>query len=266
MGKVLLYTSIALTLATAAIGFVNRGHLTETKVNLDTAKQDLEKKSGELATSQKSLKEAKDAMGTITAEKEQLTTEAASKSAELEKSKSQVADLTSQIGPKDTEITTLKADVAAKTAEIEILKTGTSGTAGADTEKDTKIADLEAQVQEKETLQTKLSSELDSARAQVEDLRKEKSNRTAGLMRKGLEGKILAVNQAWNFVVLSLGDRNGVVGNAEMLIKRGNQLVGKVRITSVEPSTSIADIVPGSVLRGVSIQPGDNVIYQATAE
>ena len=54
--------------------------------------------------------------------------------------------------------------------------------------------------------------------------------------------------------------------NAEMLIKRGNQLVGKVRVTSVEPSTSIADIVANSVPRGLSIQPGDNVIYQATAE
>jgi len=266
MGKVLLYASIALTLAAAAIGFVNRGHLTETKDNLANTKQELEKKSGELAASQKSLKEAKDSLATTTAEKEQLTSEVASKSADLEKSKSQVADLTSQVGTKDTEITALKADVADKAAKIATLE-GSSGTPGADTsEKDTKIAELQAQVQEKETLQTKLSSELDGARAQVEELRKEKANRTAGLMRKGLEGKILAVNQAWNFVVLNLGDRNGVVGNAEMLIKRGNQLVGKVRVTSVEPSTSIADIVPGSVSRGVSIQPGDNVIYQATAE
>ena len=55
-----------------------------------------------------------------------------------------------------------------------------------------------------------------------------------------LPGTILAVNQAWNFVVLSLGDRQGVVPNAEMLVQRGGQLLGKVRVTSVEPSTSIA--------------------------
>jgi predicted RNase H-like nuclease (RuvC/YqgF family) len=266
MGKVLLYASIAITLAAAAIGFVNKGHLTETKEGLATATQNLEKKSGELTAAQKSLKDAQTSLATVTAEKEQLTTEVAAKSADLEKSKSQVSDLTSQVGTKDTEITTLKADVAAKTAEIETLKTGSTGTAGADTEKDTKIAEQQAQLQELETVKTKMTSELESARAQVEELRKEKATRSAGLMRKGLEGKILAVNQAWNFVVLNLGDRNGVVGNAEMLIKRGNQLVGKVRITSVEPSTSIGDIVPGSVSRGVSIQPGDNVIYQATAE
>ena len=121
-------------------------------------------------------------------------------------------------------------------------------------------------MQEQETLIAKLQSDLESSRGQLETLRKKDQDRTALKMRNGLEGRILAVNQAWNFVVLNLGDKNGVVGNAEMLIKRGTQLVGKVRVTSVEPSTSIADIVANSVPRGLSIQPGDNVIYQATAE
>ena len=85
-------------------------------------------------------------------------------------------------------------------------------------------------------------------------------------MRNRLEGRILAVNPAWNFVVLSLGDKNGVVNNAELLVKRGTQLIGKVRVTSVEPSTSIADIVANSVPQGASIAPGDDVIYQAVKE
>ena len=77
---------------------------------------------------------------------------------------------------------------------------------------------------------------------------------------------ILAVNPAWNFVVINLGDKNGVVNNAELLVKRGKLLVGKVRITSVEPSTSIADIVANSVPSGVTITPNDQVIYQAVEE
>ncbi|MEO8206512.1 MAG: hypothetical protein ABI615_10050, partial [Chthoniobacterales bacterium] len=60
------------------------------------------------------------------------------------------------------------------------------------------------------------------------------------------------------------GDRNGVISNTEMLIKRNNQLIGKVRITSVERTTSIADIVSNSVPKGVTVQPGDKVIYQKT--
>jgi cell shape-determining protein MreC len=81
-------------------------------------------------------------------------------------------------------------------------------------------------------------------------------------MRNGLEGRILAVNPSWNFVILSLGDKNGVVNNAELLINRGGQLIGKVRITSVEPSTSVADIVVNSVRSGLTVQPGDTVIYR----
>lgn len=90
------------------------------------------------------------------------------------------------------------------------------------------------------------------------------------MMRKGLEGKILAVNPSWNFVILNLGDRNGVVNNAEMLInrmtQRGPMMIGKVRITSVEPSTSIADIVVNSVRQGTSVQPGDTVIYSGPGD
>jgi len=83
-------------------------------------------------------------------------------------------------------------------------------------------------------------------------------------MAKGLEGQVIAVNQNWSFVVLGIGDRQGVVPNAEMIVVRGGQAIGKVRVSSVEPSTAIADVIPGSLGRGVRIQPGDRVIYQGT--
>ena len=76
------------------------------------------------------------------------------------------------------------------------------------------------------------------------------------------QGTVLAVNQAWNFVVLNLGSRQGIAKNTEMLVQRGNQLIGKVRVTSIEASTSIADIVVRSIPRGLSVMPGDAVIQQ----
>jgi len=47
---------------------------------------------------------------------------------------------------------------------------------------------------------------------------------------------------------------------------RGNEPVARLRVTSVEPSTSIADVLPGSVRRGVSVQPGDTVIFEGGRE
>ncbi len=69
------------------------------------------------------------------------------------------------------------------------------------------------------------------------------------------------MNQAYNFVVLNLGGRQGVEPNAEMLVMREGTLIGKIRISSVEPSTAIGDVVTSSLERGVQVQPGDIVVY-----
>ena len=82
--------------------------------------------------------------------------------------------------------------------------------------------------------------------------------------RTGLRGTVLAVNQAYNFVVLNLGTHHGVESNAEMLVLRDGALIGKIRISSVEPSTAIGDIISNSLARGAQMQPGDSVIYAGT--
>jgi hypothetical protein len=83
--------------------------------------------------------------------------------------------------------------------------------------------------------------------------------------RAGVHGAVLAYNQAYNFVVLNLGARNGVEPNSEMLVLRDGTLIGKIRISSVEPATAIGDILTNSLARGVQVQPGDSVIYAGTS-
>ena len=85
--------------------------------------------------------------------------------------------------------------------------------------------------------------------------------RRAAPRTPGLRGTVLAVNQAYNFVVLNLGGRQGIEANADMLVVRGGTVIGKIRISSVEPATAIGDIVTNSLARGVQVQPGDVVIY-----
>jgi hypothetical protein len=83
--------------------------------------------------------------------------------------------------------------------------------------------------------------------------------------RAGVHGTVLAYNQAYNFVVLNLGARNGVEPNSEMLVLRDGTLIGKIRVSSVEPATAIGDIMTNSLARGVQVQPGDSVIYAGTS-
>jgi small-conductance mechanosensitive channel len=87
---------------------------------------------------------------------------------------------------------------------------------------------------------------------------------SSGSHRAGVHGAVLAYNQAYNFVVLNLGARNGVEPNSEMLVLRDGTLIGKIRISSVEPATAIGDIMTNSLARGVQVQPGDSVIYAGT--
>lgn len=80
----------------------------------------------------------------------------------------------------------------------------------------------------------------------------------------GVRGSVLAVNQAYNFVVLNLGGRQGLELNADMLVVRSGTVIGKIRVSSVEPATAIGDIMTNTLARGVQVQPGDTVIYAGT--
>lgn len=85
--------------------------------------------------------------------------------------------------------------------------------------------------------------------------------RAAAPRNPNLRGTVLVVNQAYNFVVLDLGGRQGIEANREMLVLRDGTLIGKIRVSSVEPATAIGDILTNSLARGVQVQPGDVVIY-----
>jgi cell shape-determining protein MreC len=133
-----------------------------------------------------------------------------------------------------------------------------------------RLDDLHRQLDAAEKEKVFLSEKLQDAQERSVQPKEEKKQRRetvrqAGPRRTGLRGTVLAVNQAYNFVVLNLGARHGVESNAEMLVLRDGALVGKIRISSVEPATAIGDIITNSLARGAQMQPGDNVIYAGTS-
>ncbi|HEY5769677.1 MAG TPA: hypothetical protein VIS71_07525 [Terrimicrobium sp.] len=260
MGKFLVILSIVLTAASAVLGYLNQGKLAQARKSLVDSEVATNQAKTQLAKAQLDLKSAAQNLATTVTEKEQVASKLSGAQSELEKTKGQVTALSVDKESLEAQVTQLSADLQARSQELE--KKGTGGTSSPVEAS----SDQQAQLAEQQTLITKLQGDLDSARAQLSTLTKEKQDRVRQRMRNGLEGRILAVNPAWNFVVLSLGDKNGVVSNAELLVKRGTQLIGKVRVTSVEPSTSIADIVANSVPEGATISPGDDVIYQAVKE
>jgi flagellar biosynthesis chaperone FliJ len=257
MGKFLVILAILLTAVSAVLGYLNQVKFSEVKKRAADAETSVSQTKTQLAKAQGDLKTASQNLASTVSEKDQLTSRLSGVQTDLEKTKAQVGQLTNDRTSLEGQISQLTADLQAKTQELEQKSTpGSASPAEGGT-------DQQAQAAEQQTLISKLQGDLDSARFQLATLQKEKENRMQQKMRNGLSGRVLAVNPAWNFVVLSLGDKNGVVNNAELLVKRGSQYIGKVRVTSVEPSTSIADIVANSVPQGAAISPGDNVIFQS---
>jgi len=78
-------------------------------------------------------------------------------------------------------------------------------------------------------------------------------------MRDGLTGKVVAVDPKYDFVVLNVGAQQGVLKNGHFLVNRAGKLVAKLRVTQVEPNTSIANVLPD--WRQTDIMEGDQVVY-----
>jgi hypothetical protein len=73
-----------------------------------------------------------------------------------------------------------------------------------------------------------------------------------------LKGKVLVADPKWNFVVLDVGEDQGVLERGELLVNRNGRLVAKVVVRSVQKDRSIANVLPGWELG--EVMEGDLVI------
>lgn len=61
----------------------------------------------------------------------------------------------------------------------------------------------------------------------------------------GLRGKVVVSDPKWDFVVLDVGEDQGVRPYGELLVNRNGKLVAKVSVLRVEKDRCIANVVPG---------------------
>ncbi|MBA3312478.1 MAG: hypothetical protein M3552_09555 [Planctomycetota bacterium] len=61
------------------------------------------------------------------------------------------------------------------------------------------------------------------------------------------------------FVVISLGKDDGFEKGHTLSVYRGNNYLGKIKLTSVEPDKAVGTVIPSSRPRNGQIQKGDNV-------
>lgn len=255
--KVLLGASILLLISSLVFSFLNSSKIGSLQTELRAMMSAREMSERGRLASEKNLKTRESALGA--AEGKAMAAEAKVHAAETELSKAQEgkAQIESRLQASEAQVADLEKRVAEAT-----INQGAGGSAAASSDELKSV--IEATKKQLETAEQEkaiLADKLKAAERRMTAIEEEKKRRDSGTKTAGVHGTVLAVNQSYNFVVLNLGDRQGVVLNSEMLVMRRGAFIGKIRISSVEPTISIGDIITSSLARGVQVQLGDTVIY-----
>jgi hypothetical protein len=254
----LIGASVLLLALSAVFGLLNlqktrglRTEITQSETALQTAEQ-------QRVSREKELKGREAAVAAAQAKFGDTQNKVASTEAELAKAQTEKNDLQAKLRANETEITELRKQI--ENAESKPI-TGAPPATSSAAELQAQLEDAKKQLEAAEREKVLLAEKMQSTEERSTQLEKTKPHRATTSSNPGIRGTVLAVNQAYNFVVLSLGGRQGVEPNSEMLVLRGGSFIGKIRISSVEPATAIGDIITSSLARGVQVQPGDVVVY-----
>jgi len=66
----------------------------------------------------------------------------------------------------------------------------------------------------------------------------------AAFKKKSPDGRILSVDVDTEFVIVNLGEKDGISEGTIMSVYRGKEYLGDVRVTRIQPELSAADLIP----------------------
>lgn len=276
MIRILLFATIVFSLASGALAYLTRQKAQELAGNLrDTSQKATESRS---ATA-KLKEENKTALAKI---------EELGKAAETQKAQ---ADLVAaNLKETETKATKLEADLADRSMKVESLNKQLQEALAAakapaplsDPAQEQKIVELgkelEKTKQESEKERKRLADEAAKLAKRVTELTAKNSASGGGTSGgrgeagqisasapgarppKVVSGTVVAVNEGWNFVLVDLGDKNGVTPETELAVQRNGKTVAKLKVTEVRPKHVSADVEYSDGKRRDKVVLGDTVV------
>jgi predicted RNase H-like nuclease (RuvC/YqgF family) len=161
----------------------------------------------------------------------------------LEDARAEIVQLNQTIADKQREIGELNG-------QIDMLNEEKAGLESQLADKDDEIAKLEGE---------KASLEDDKAMLEAQLEKCSQSLDTSRALPPGTQGQIISLNKDWQFGIIDLGSNQAAVMGAELMVHRGDQFLGKVRIAAVRDDVSIVEFLPGTDFD--SIKEGDDVLF-----
>lgn len=256
MRAILLGSSVLLLSLSALFGFLNNGKVRNLRAEVQTA--EAARRSAELARVAQQKKTVKTTTAKPSAPAPEMENRIAKAEADLVQTQSEKSALQAKLEASEAEMTRMQQRLQELTAKAaETTDSSPPGTEDLQAQLEETRRQLDTAEREKNLLASRIE-ENSGSRPAARPARRRLARPA------GVHGTVMAVNNPYNFVVLDLGARNGVEPHAEMLVLREGTLIAKIRVSSVEPATSIGDIMGSTLARGVKVQPGDSVIYAGT--
>jgi len=175
---------------------------------------------------------------------------------ELASTKNELDETKTELAAAHEQITELSDTIDQKEAELAIANGRITQLEQDKTNLQIQIDDLNDQLVAADEEMRDLADQVQTLDKIIKDMEIDQGGKK--ILDPDLVGHVMVVNPAWNFVILDIGSDNGLVTDAEMLVHRNDQLVGKVKISSVEKDMSIAEIV--SDWQQEPVNEGDYVI------
>ncbi len=211
------------------------------KSQKEQALSDLSRTRSDLAKTEKELKQTKDTLEETTQQRDRAVAEAS-------EAVKKATDLADKLAKTTEERNNAQAELAAFKA--------TGRTPEQILAFDRTIKDLERNIAALDDEKKLLAREL--LKTQNELARYTQPGWDGPSLPATLTGKVTAADPKWDFVVINVGEDQGVLKHSRLYVSRDGKLVAKLRVTSVEKSQSIANVMEG--WRVGDVIEGDTVI------
>lgn len=97
-------------------------------------------------------------------------------------------------------------------------------------------------------------------RDQIRGIQEREAEQKRGSVTKDFTARVSQAFPGFGFVILNKGNRSGLFANANLEVKRGSEVIAKLRVRDVEQGNAVADLVPGSMDPENEIRSGDLVV------
>ncbi len=211
----------------------------------------------------KSVKQAQDKAAEV---KDKKTKELADLTKQRDDTTEEVNKTNSNIEQKQKEVEMKKIELAEAQKQLdkmnkEILIAGDIKKLLAQVEELAKqVKDSEAAIANQEQQLALAQEKFTGVSGHVVKLKEVDSRQKRGQVEPTFNARVAQPFPEFGFVVLNKGNLGGVYANAMLDVKRGKNIIARLKVRDVEQGMSVADMIPGSLAKGESIRSGDLVV------